>query len=87
MDKYVKRKFESKLLPLPEKGCDSSKKSHVDINLEDLPLDPGLRPWITDYNSNNRDQIHGAYLQICQSHNHKFSQKRYGVKLRRFNKA
>ena len=55
MEKYFKRKSELELSPPPNKGGDSSKKSHVDINLSDLPLDPELRPRIMDYNPNDRE--------------------------------
>ena len=63
MEKYFKRKSKSELSPPPNKGGDSSKKSHVDINLSYLPSDPELRPRIMDYNPNDRDQIRRAYLQ------------------------
>ena len=42
MEKYLKIKYESELSPPPNKGSDSSKKSHVDINLFDLPSNPEL---------------------------------------------
>ena len=89
MEKYFKIKSKSELSPPPNKGGDSSKKSHVDINLFDLPSDPGLRPRIMDYNPNYRDQIRRAYLQQgpCQPRDHNFPQKEFGIKLRRFNKA
>ena len=63
MEKYFKIKSKSELSPPPNKGGDSSKKSHVDINLSDLPSDPGLWPKIMDYNPNDRNQIRKAYLQ------------------------
>ena len=63
MEKYFKIKYEPELSPPPNKGGDSSKKSHVDINLFDLSSDPRLRPRIMDYNPNDRDQIRRAYLQ------------------------
>ena len=53
MEKYFKIKSKSELSSPPNKGGDSSKKSHVDINLSDLPSDPGLRPKIMDYNPND----------------------------------
>ena len=89
MEKYFKRKSESELSPPPNKGGDSSKKSHVDINLSNLLSDPRLRPRIMDYNPKDRDQIRRAYLQQspCQPCDHNFPRKEFGVKLRRFNKA
>ena len=49
MEKYFKIKSESELSPPPNKDGDSSKKSHVDINLSDLPSDLELWPRIMDY--------------------------------------
>ncbi|XP_028079852.1 zinc finger MYM-type protein 1-like [Camellia sinensis] len=91
MEKYVKRK--SKLEPsLPQEEDDhysSTKQSRIEINLVDLPADPGLQAWIMDYNANGRDQIRRAYLQKgpCQPRDHNFPQKSFGQKLRQFNQA
>ena len=88
MEKYFKRK--SKLeLPPPTKRVDnsSSKQDRVEINLADLSSDPGLRPRITDYHPNDRDQDRKAYAQrgARQPKEHIFPYKIYGVKDRRFN--
>ena len=40
----------------------SSKRIHVDFNLENLPSDPGLRQKISSYHLNNHDQIRRYYL-------------------------
>ena len=39
------------------------KKPHLEINLDDLPSDPGLRRKISDYHPNDHDKIRMAYLQ------------------------
>ena len=50
------------------------KKSHLKINLDDLPSDPGLRRKISDYHPNDRDKIRMTYLQKgpCQPFDHDF---------------
>uniref|UniRef100_A0A2N9F8G4 TTF-type domain-containing protein n=1 Tax=Fagus sylvatica TaxID=28930 RepID=A0A2N9F8G4_FAGSY len=55
----------------------------------DLPSDPGLRPRITDYHPNDRDQVRRAYAQrkARQPKEHNFPYKTYGAKDRRFNKG
>uniref|UniRef100_A0A2N9H4F1 TTF-type domain-containing protein n=1 Tax=Fagus sylvatica TaxID=28930 RepID=A0A2N9H4F1_FAGSY len=55
----------------------------------DLPSDPGLRPRITDYHPNDRNQVRRAYAQrgTCQPKEHIFPYKTYGAKDRRFNKG
>ena len=40
----------------------SSKQIRVDFNLENLPLDPGLRQKISSYHPNNHDEIRRHYL-------------------------
>ena len=40
----------------------SSKQICVDFNLENLPLDPGLRQKISFYHPNNHDEIRRHYL-------------------------
>ena len=63
MEKYFKRK--SKLeLPLSSstnRDDNSSKQRREEINLADLPSDLGLRPRITNYHPNDRDQVRRAY--------------------------
>ena len=55
MEKYFKRKSKLELLPSTKKVDNSSKQDQVEINLADLPFDPGLRPRITDYHPNDQD--------------------------------
>uniref|UniRef100_A0A2N9FVI6 TTF-type domain-containing protein n=1 Tax=Fagus sylvatica TaxID=28930 RepID=A0A2N9FVI6_FAGSY len=100
MEKYFKRKSELELPP-PTKRVDnsssstkrvdnsSSKQDRVEINLADLPSDPGLRPRITDYHPNDRDQVRRAYAQrkARQPKEHNFPYKTYGANNRRFNKG
>ncbi|XP_024986255.1 zinc finger MYM-type protein 1-like [Cynara cardunculus var. scolymus] len=68
---------------------DSSKQSRMEINLADLPTDPGLRLRIWDYNPNIRDEVRRAYLLKgpCQPRNHEFPYTNFGTKPRRFNPA
>ena len=40
----------------------SSKRIHVDFNLENFPSDPGLRQKISSYHPNNHDEIRRYYL-------------------------
>uniref|UniRef100_A0A2N9EUU1 TTF-type domain-containing protein n=1 Tax=Fagus sylvatica TaxID=28930 RepID=A0A2N9EUU1_FAGSY len=104
MEKYFKRKSELELPPPPPpptkrvdnsssstKRVDnsSSKQDRVEINLADLPSDPGLRPRITDYHPNDRDQVRRAYVQrkARQPKEHNFPYKAYGANNRRFNKS
>jgi hypothetical protein len=100
MEKYFKRKSELELPP-PTKRVDnsssstkrvdnsSSKQDRVEINLADLPSDPSLRPRITDYHTNDRDQVRRAYAQMKarQPKEHNFPYKPYGANNRRFNKG
>ena len=63
MEKYFKRKSELELPPSTKRVDNSSKQDQVEINLVDLPSNPRLRPWITDYYPNDRDQVCRAYAQ------------------------
>ena len=63
MEKYFERKSELELSRPIGGSDDSSKQSHIEINMLDLHSDPGLRPHILDYNLNIRDEIIRAYLQ------------------------
>ena len=89
MEKYFKRKSELELPPSTKRVDDSSKQSRVEINLVDLPSNPGLRSRITDYHPNDRDQVRRAYAQrsACQPKEQIFLYKTYGAKDRRFNKG
>ncbi|KAJ9537272.1 hypothetical protein OSB04_030005 [Centaurea solstitialis] len=89
MDKFlIKRKHPVDSEPI---NADSSKRSRVDseINLADLPSDPGMRIRILDYNPNIRDEVRRSYLLKgpCQPRNHQFPYTLFGRKQRRFNAA
>ncbi|KAL7132312.1 hypothetical protein ABFS83_12G065000 [Erythranthe nasuta] len=84
MLRYLKRKT-----PHPQGGDEfSSNKPLQEINLEDLPADPGQRHGILQYNVNDRDRVRTAYLQKgpCQPNNHVFPLTSYGKQNRKFNK-
>lgn len=84
MEKFFKRT--SNLLSSPITESERSKQSRVEINLADLPSDPGTRTQIKDYHPNVRDQIRREYLQRgpCQPRGHEFDITEFGQKKRRF---
>ena len=76
MDKYLikKRPLEGSSMgskPTPttsnqecsQPPSSSSKKVCSEFQIENLILDPGLRPSITSYHVNNQDRIRRVYLQ------------------------
>ncbi|XP_012835791.1 PREDICTED: zinc finger MYM-type protein 1-like [Erythranthe guttata] len=83
------RFFKGKLPPVHEDDDSSSNQTLMEINLEDIPADPGQRPGILQYNINDRDRVRRAYLQKgpCQPHNHDFPLKKFGNQNRKFNKV
>ncbi|KAH7688620.1 Ribonuclease H-like protein [Dioscorea alata] len=94
MEKYFKRKslFEESSSTLeksdePQITQQCSKQAHVEVDLKNLPADPGLRPLISTYHPNDQDKVRRAYLQKgpCQPRNHNFPQTSIGNVLRRFN--
>ncbi|XP_039142002.1 LOW QUALITY PROTEIN: zinc finger MYM-type protein 1-like [Dioscorea cayenensis subsp. rotundata] len=94
MEKYFKRKSlfeESSSTPEnsdePQITQQYSKQAHVEVDLKNLPADPGLRPLISTYHPNDQDKVRRAYLQKgpCQPRNHNFPQTSIGNVLRRFN--
>ncbi|KAF8393116.1 hypothetical protein HHK36_021357 [Tetracentron sinense] len=95
MDKYFKRKAMTDLQPpiLKNDNHDqvqpTSKSIQPEVNLTDLPADPGLRIRISNYNPNDQDEIRRLYLQKgpCQPRNHDFPYTKFGKQLRRFNPA
>ncbi|XP_031378142.1 zinc finger MYM-type protein 1 [Punica granatum] len=87
MDKYlIKKKSTIEETSTTRANNDCSKRRRVEINLEDLPSDPGLRKKISDYHPNVRDRIRRHYLQQgpCQPQGHDFPQKKFGNIFRRF---
>ncbi|XP_060960704.1 uncharacterized protein LOC115723760 [Cannabis sativa] len=61
MERYYGRKRDSP--SSTDSNIESSKLKKVEINLAELPSDPGLRTPILEYDPNVRDQIRRAYLQ------------------------
>ncbi|KAK1352782.1 zinc finger MYM-type protein 1-like [Heracleum sosnowskyi] len=72
---------------IKDRNFASTKNSDRPINLADLEADPGLRIPISDYNVNDRDEVHRRYLLKgpCQPKNHIFPLSKCGEKERRFN--
>ena len=86
LESYYKR--ESETPPIcTEKNSNCAKRSKVDIDLENLPTDPGLRTPISEYDPNIRDQVRRAYIQRgpCQPRNHKYPLKQFGNQSRKVN--
>ncbi|GAV66288.1 Dimer_Tnp_hAT domain-containing protein/DUF4371 domain-containing protein [Cephalotus follicularis] len=99
VDKFLKRKSEGDDPPslqndkiIDEENL-SSKQRHVElveVTPKDFPpLDPALRPKISDYHPDERDEVRRFYLQNgpCQPCNHKFPPRNFGKEYRRFNPA
>ncbi|KAL6573582.1 ubiquitin-specific protease ubp15 [Orobanche hederae] len=82
MDKFlIKRKATGDSSSTPNNNnVDRSKQSRMEINLPDLPTDPGLRIRILDYNPNIRDEVRRAYLLKgpCQPRSHDFPYTAFG---------
>ena len=79
MERYFKRKKESPSSTEKKKNDSSAKSTTFQIDLAQLPTDPGLKPPISYYNPNVRDQVRRAYMQmgLCQPKGHDFPSKRY----------
>ena len=90
MDKFFKRK-----LPFDQSSSsqisndDGKKQAHefLEVDLKNLPADPGQRSKISAYHPNVRDEIRRAYLLKgpCQPREHKFPQTQFGKNFYRFN--
>lgn len=65
------------------------KKQDSEVDLENLRSDPRDRKWITEYPSNQRDEVRHKYLMrvLCQPLDHEFPKTLFQSKLRRFNPA
>ncbi|KAI0520270.1 hypothetical protein KFK09_007741 [Dendrobium nobile] len=65
----------------------TERKERVEIDIDNLPADPGLRPSIWSYDVNDRDRVRRAYLLKGphQPKNHQFPQTTIGNIARRFN--
>jgi hypothetical protein len=67
----------------------NSKRARIEVDLANLPIDPGLRKKIYDYHPSDRDKIRRAYLQKkhCQPFEHNFPQTQFEKTWRRFSPA
>uniref|UniRef100_A0A7N0RCR7 TTF-type domain-containing protein n=1 Tax=Kalanchoe fedtschenkoi TaxID=63787 RepID=A0A7N0RCR7_KALFE len=85
MYKYYKRKT-----PEPSASTNVANSLNIgeeQIDLENLPADPGLRRKISEYHPNIRDGVRRAYILKgpCQPSKHKFPQRDIGGAKRKFN--
>ncbi|KAL5563579.1 hypothetical protein UlMin_033326 [Ulmus minor] len=71
------------------KNGDITKSINLDISLDELETDPGLRIPISEYNPNIRDEVRRKYLLrgSCQPRNHDFSLTQFGKQSRKFSSA
>ena len=67
LENFYKRKTETPPI-CTENNSNCDKRSKVDIDLENLPIDPGLRTLISEYDPNINDEVQQAYIQSgpCQ---------------------
>ncbi|XP_074282838.1 uncharacterized protein LOC141607386 [Silene latifolia] len=86
MDKFVTR---TSRLPQSQEhvrseGCNAN--PNIDVNLNNLPTDPGERKQISEYHSHIQDEVRKRYIQIgpIQPKNHEFLFKLIGGKSRSF---
>jgi hypothetical protein len=65
----------------------SFKKGFLEVDLKNLPADPGERKQISCYHPNDQDEIRRVYLQRgpCQPKEHNFPQRQFGPFRRKFN--
>ncbi|XP_022873882.1 uncharacterized protein LOC111392720 [Olea europaea var. sylvestris] len=68
-------------------SVDEGVLNNVEFDVTKLPTDPGLKIPILDYNANIRDEVRRAYMLKgpCQSQDHDFPKRQFGVTIRRFN--
>ena len=61
------------------KSRSNPKQIRIEVDVANLPTNPGLRIKISDYHSNERDQIRRHYLQnkYCQPIDHDFPQSQF----------
>ncbi|ESR36896.1 TTF-type domain-containing protein [Citrus sinensis] len=80
MENFFKKKPQR---PSPLEG---TSHGSYEVNLQNLPADPGLRPCIDSYNCNIRDQVRRTYLQRgpFQHKGHNFKFEKFGNQQRRF---
>jgi hypothetical protein len=75
MEKFFKRK-----LPSNEQATSSSQQ-HVQLNLEELPSDPGKRMKMSSYHPNDQEIIRKRYIQSgpCQPTQHHFPKEKLEI--------
>ena len=80
MEKYFKRKSEFESSSSSKGISKDLKECPLEINLDDLLADLGLRIRILDYHPNIQDQVQRAYVQKgpCQAKKHNFPSKKFG---------
>lgn len=95
MERYYKRTSESQEVnevettptPTHEQPGSSFKNGFLEVDLKNLPADPGERKQLSCYHPNDRDEIRRAYLAKgpCQPKEHNFLQRPFRTFLRKFN--
>ncbi|XP_010678274.2 uncharacterized protein LOC104893834 [Beta vulgaris subsp. vulgaris] len=90
MDKFVIRKKARTQGGPSESGpnfCNATSQNEEQVDLQNLPVDPGERKRISDYPSKIQKAVKQKYIDIgpIQPRKHNFPQKMIGTKLRRFN--
>ena len=59
MEKYLIKRSNSQSSPIRKDG--SLKEARIEVNLNELESDPGLRKKISLYHRNNRDKVRQVY--------------------------
>ena len=86
LESYYKRKSESPLI-CTEKNSTCVKRSKMDIDMENFPIDHRLRTPISEYDPSIRNQVRRPYIQRgpCQPRSHKYPLKQFGNQSRKVN--
>jgi hypothetical protein len=66
----------------PTKNSEPQKRVRIELNMDDIVADPGLRKSIYDFDPAIRDEAKRAYLSMgpCQPRGHAFPPKFKGAK-------
>jgi hypothetical protein len=82
MEKYYPRV----LVPHGEISNAEHKRARIELDMEDIVADPGLRKPIEDFPPDIRDEAKRAYLTMgpCQLMGHNFPQKLQSAQMRSF---
>ncbi|XP_004512321.1 uncharacterized protein [Cicer arietinum] len=86
MERFFKKKLPLKRKLSSNEQQSNSQEQLIEVNLEELPLDPGKRIKISAYHPNDQDRVRKTYLQRgpFQPTKHTFPQRKIGSSLRRF---